>query len=60
VDITCDEPNPLGQQAHYLALAAKFRERAARSPLSDLSAIYLRLAEGYEKLAKGHAEADPT
>jgi hypothetical protein len=39
------------QQAHYMALAAKHRERADRALGAALAESHVKLAEGYEMLA---------
>jgi hypothetical protein len=40
------------QQAHYRALAVRYRERAERSPDRMVAAGYMSLANGYEVLAQ--------
>jgi len=52
MDMPPDKSNRAQQQAHYLALAAKYRERAERSPDRAVAAGYMSLANGYEVLAQ--------
>jgi hypothetical protein len=51
MDMLLNKSNRAQQQAHYLALAAKYRERAERSA-DTVAAGYLSLANGYEVLAQ--------
>jgi hypothetical protein len=52
MDMPLNKSNRAHQQAHYLALAASYRERAERSPDRTVAAGYISLAKGYEILAE--------
>ena len=52
MDMLLNKSNRAQQQAHYLALAARYRERAERSPDRTVAAGYMSLANGYEVLAQ--------
>jgi hypothetical protein len=57
-----DTPSPCPPHARqcaiYLALAARYHNRAARAAFLDLKDGFTRLAAGYEALAKSFAKLD--
>jgi hypothetical protein len=52
MDMLLNRSNRAQQQAHYLTLAARYRERAERSSDRTVAAGYMSLANGYEVLAQ--------
>jgi hypothetical protein len=47
-----NKSNRAQQQVYYLELAARYRERAERSPDRTVAAGYMSLANSYEVLAQ--------
>jgi len=58
MDMLLNKSNRAQQQAHYLALAARYRERAERSPDRTVATGYMSLANGYDVLAQTLAESN--
>ena len=52
MDMLPSHSNRAQNQAHYLALSVKYRERAKRSSDRMVAAGYTSLADGYELLAR--------
>ena len=56
MDMLLNRSDRAHQQAHYQALAVRYRERAERSPDRTVAAGYMSLANGYEALAQSVAK----
>jgi hypothetical protein len=52
MEMLANRSNRAQQQAHYRALAIRYRERAERSSDSMVAAGYMSLANGYDVLAQ--------
>jgi len=52
MDMLRNKSNRAQQQAHYLALAARYREQSERSRDRTVAVGYMSLANGYEILAQ--------
>ena len=57
MDTFFNKSNRAQQQAHYLALAERYRERAERSPDTRIATGYMKVANIYEVVAKTLAES---
>jgi hypothetical protein len=52
MEMLLNKSNSAQNQAHYLALSVKYRERARRCSDRMVAAGYTSLADGYELLAR--------